>query len=366
MAIALDDLGAHRIGVEVELREDLGLDVRAQVAVRPDRPRDLAGGDLVDGLGQAAAAAIDLERPAGELQTERDRLRVDAVGPAHHQRVGLAPRSDDQGRDQAVAVAKEERPRVAELEGERGVDDVAARQAEMEIAALRPDRLRDLADERDDVVVGRLLDLGDPVRIDGCPRLDRGERVGGDGATGRLGAADRELDAEHRLEPGALRPDRAHLRERVALDHDAAPVARAAAVRPMSWRRWRPGQRISSAAASAARRASSDVSARAPRPSAPARRSSSSRRPFGSWRRGRRARRSPRPPRCRRSHRRVAARLGYPSAAITIATVALAQGREPRAEPDKRTGRGGRERRPEGTRQRGAGSPASPDRRSGR
>ena len=144
----------------------------------PTGPGDLAGRDLVDGGREPAPAAIDLERPAGELQPERDRLGVDAVGAAHHQRVGLAPGAGDQRREEAVAVAQEELAGVPELEGERGVDDVAARQAEMEVAALRPDGLGDLADERDDVVVGRLLDLGDPLGIDGGPRLDRRERLG--------------------------------------------------------------------------------------------------------------------------------------------------------------------------------------------
>ena len=43
--VALDDLGAHRVHVEAEVREDLRLEVRRQVAVRADRTADLAGGD---------------------------------------------------------------------------------------------------------------------------------------------------------------------------------------------------------------------------------------------------------------------------------------------------------------------------------
>ena len=47
----------------------------------------------------------------------------------------------------------------------------------MEEPALGADRLGDLAHERDDVVVGGRLDLGDPVDVDRRPRLDRGERI---------------------------------------------------------------------------------------------------------------------------------------------------------------------------------------------
>ncbi len=61
----------------------------------PTGPGDLARPDLVDGDRQAAPPAVELERPAGELQAERDRLGVDRVGPAHHQRLGLRPGAGD-------------------------------------------------------------------------------------------------------------------------------------------------------------------------------------------------------------------------------------------------------------------------------
>ncbi len=54
-------------------------------------------------------------------------------------------------------------------------------------------------------------------------RLERRERLGRDQAARGLGAGDRQLDPEHRLEPGRLGPDRAHLGERVAADHRGAP-----------------------------------------------------------------------------------------------------------------------------------------------
>jgi hypothetical protein len=74
----------------------------------------------------------------------------------------------------SVAVAQEQLAGGSQLERETGVDDVAAREAEVEVAPFGADRLRDLGDEGDHVVVGRLLDLGDPFRIDGGPRLECG------------------------------------------------------------------------------------------------------------------------------------------------------------------------------------------------
>ncbi len=118
-----------RVGVQAERGQDLGLDVRVQVAVRPDRTRDLARPDLVDGGRQPRSAAVDLEGPARELQPERGRLGVDRVGAAHHRRVGLGLRPRDEHGDEPVAIDQQARTGLAQLEGEPGVDDVAARQA---------------------------------------------------------------------------------------------------------------------------------------------------------------------------------------------------------------------------------------------
>ena len=186
--------------------EDLRLQVRGQVAVGADRPGDLAHRHVVEGAGQALPVAGDLERPAGDLEAQRRRLGVDRVRPAHHHGARLRPGPGDQGGEERVDAAEDEPARRLQLEGETGVHDVAARQAEMEVAALGADRLGDLAHERDDVVLGRLLDLGDPVRIHPCPGLDRGERVGRDEAAGGLGPGDGDLHTEHRPEAGVVVP----------------------------------------------------------------------------------------------------------------------------------------------------------------
>ncbi len=65
----------------------------------------------------------------------------------------------------------------AQLERQRGVHHVAAGQPEVQVPALGTHRLRHLADEGDDVVVGRPLQLGDAVHVDARARLDGGERV---------------------------------------------------------------------------------------------------------------------------------------------------------------------------------------------
>jgi hypothetical protein len=68
--------------------------------------------------------AVELERPDGELQSERRRLGVDAVRPADRQREPVLFGSGDHGVECAVEPAKDQVTRRAQLERKRGVDDV--------------------------------------------------------------------------------------------------------------------------------------------------------------------------------------------------------------------------------------------------
>ena len=153
----------------------------------------------------------DLERPAGQLEPERDGLRVDRVRPAHLDRARLFAGAADEDGEERIGVSQQQLARGAQLERETGVDDVAARQPEVEIPAVRADGLGDLADERDDVVVGRALDLGDALGVDAGARLDGRQRSAGTTPRRGLRSGHGQLDVEHPLEPRRIGPDRAHL-----------------------------------------------------------------------------------------------------------------------------------------------------------
>ncbi len=224
MTVALHDLAADRIDLQVEGSQDLSLHVRTKVAVRSDRTRDLPGRDLVYRGCQSSPAAFELECPAGELEPERRGLSVDRVGPAHHHRVGLGSRAGDRGRQQVIDIGQQPLAGGPQLERQGRVNDVAAGQAEVKEAPFRPDRFGDLADEGDHVVVGRPFDLGDPLDVDVGPRLDRRERLARDQAARGFGPGDGELDPEHRFEVRGFGPDRAHLGQGVTANHGAARV----------------------------------------------------------------------------------------------------------------------------------------------
>ena len=79
MAVALEDLGGERRRLESEplAREPLELGIGRGVGA--DGAGELADAELLEGAGEPSPAAVELERPAGELEPERRRLRVDAV-----------------------------------------------------------------------------------------------------------------------------------------------------------------------------------------------------------------------------------------------------------------------------------------------
>ena len=198
----------------------------------------------------SSTAAASRVRPRSSSNAQPASLSPSVVGSAWTEWVrpiitvlGLGAGAGDDHGEQAVAVerAAARRPRGA---GARArVDDVAAGQPEVEVAALGPDRLGDLADERDDVVVGRPLDLGDPRRrrraraISSAASASGGTWPRADWA--RATASSTRSIASKRAD---VRPDRAHLGERVARDHRASGRRPTPAPAPMSWRRWRPGE----------------------------------------------------------------------------------------------------------------------------
>ena len=85
----------------------------------------------------------------------------------------------DERPDGIVEGADEQRTGRLALEREAGVDDVAAGQPEVEPATGIADGLRDLAHERDDIVVGGPLELRDALHVHATAGLDLPDRVTG-------------------------------------------------------------------------------------------------------------------------------------------------------------------------------------------
>ena len=83
VAVARDDLGGDGLDGEAEALAGERLDARVDVRVGADRAGELADRDAARAPAQPLAVAVELVRPAEQLEPERRRLRVHAVGATH-------------------------------------------------------------------------------------------------------------------------------------------------------------------------------------------------------------------------------------------------------------------------------------------
>ena len=198
------------------------LDLRRHGRVGADRARDRADRRVGERGLEPLQVAVGLEGEAGEPEAEGGGLGVDAVRAPDAERVRVLERLVAQGVAVSASAGDDDLARVADLERERGVEDVGGGEPVVDPAPrVAADRLGDDIDERGDVVVGRALALGDGLDLERrpLPRLRRG--FGRDDALGRPRLGRRQLDREPALHLPAVGPDRADLVACVALDHGA-------------------------------------------------------------------------------------------------------------------------------------------------
>ena len=217
--IALHHLGRRRLEPDAELPAHGFFHGGIEMRERADGAGDLADRGLVERAREPLATPAQGAVQHQQLQPERRRLGMDAVGPPDHRRVLVLERARAQRRERAVAAGEQQDARLADLERQGGIDDVARRHAVVDPARIRSDVLRDVGQERDHIVAHLALDLGDARHVEPCTRADRSERISGDDAPLGEHLARGQLDPEPRAVPRLLGPDGAHFGSRVALDH---------------------------------------------------------------------------------------------------------------------------------------------------
>ncbi len=124
VTIALNDLRRDRSRLQVHAPADVALDRGRYVRERPDRAGDLAHANLIDGTGKALQLAIEFGVEVRELQSERDRLGVDAVRAADHRRVLVLLGLFLERLEQAFEPRNDELARIDELRREGRVQQV--------------------------------------------------------------------------------------------------------------------------------------------------------------------------------------------------------------------------------------------------
>ena len=142
------------------------LDARIDLGEGADRARDRAGRDLLARGDQPLAGAREFRIGVGELEAERRRLGMDAVGAADRRRHLVLEGARLQRREQLVDVGEQQVGGAGELDVEAGVEHVGRRHALVHETRLGADDLGEMGEEGDDVVLGLALDLVDARDIE--------------------------------------------------------------------------------------------------------------------------------------------------------------------------------------------------------
>ena len=90
----------------------------------PTAPESLPTRDAAQGIGEPLAVAVELEPPAEQLEPERRRLGVHPVRATHARRVAVLLGAPADDVERAVDSGEQQLARLAQDEGQRGVDDV--------------------------------------------------------------------------------------------------------------------------------------------------------------------------------------------------------------------------------------------------
>ena len=220
MTIALEDLGRGRRRLQPEALARHALHLRLDCGVLADRARELADAHAVQRPLDPGAVAVEREGPPGELQAERGRLGMHAVCAPDRERVPMLLGPRDHGGEGTVESLEHERAGFADLQRERGVDDVRRGEPVVEPSSVGAERPGHGVDEGRDVVVRHRLELRNACRRRRRrPDADRGDRFCGHRPEVRPPVERGQLDLEPARELRLLRPDPRHRRTGVASDH---------------------------------------------------------------------------------------------------------------------------------------------------
>ena len=220
VTIALEDLRGAGRGLEPQPLAGDALDLRVEGGVLADRARQLPDTHAVERTLETSPVTLECERPAGQLEPERRRLRMDAVRPPHAEREPMLLGASHDSSECSFELGEHQCARLADGQRQSGVEDVRGGEPVVEPAALVTEPGGDQVDERGHVVTGLTL-AG--AHLGGARDTSRGTHRGGGlrghDSKGRPAIERSQLHVEPALELRLLRPDPGHLGSAVAGDH---------------------------------------------------------------------------------------------------------------------------------------------------
>jgi hypothetical protein len=190
------------------------------VRTRADRPGNLPDRDGFARALETLLGAAKFVVHQGHLEAEGGRLSMNPVAAANHGRELMFARLRSNHLPKFLNIADQNVRRLHHLDRERGIDDVAAGEAEVKPATrLAVDVFCDVGGERDNVVVQRALEFLAAVEAEGGFRLHllkvgfRNDAL----LDKRFGG--KQLDLQPNLQLALLGPDVPHLGAGITLNH---------------------------------------------------------------------------------------------------------------------------------------------------
>ena len=161
MAVARDHLGRHRFGFEAQFFRDMGFDAGIDIGEGADRAGYRAGGNLLARRLEPRPRPHEFGVKARKLDAERGRLGMDAMAAPDGRGVFVLQRALLQRGQQLIDVCDQNVGGAAQLHREARVQHIGRGHALMHETRFGADDLRQMRQERDDVVFDFTLDLVD-------------------------------------------------------------------------------------------------------------------------------------------------------------------------------------------------------------
>src|SRR5947207_2397123 len=182
-------------------------------------PAYFANTNALPCLGQTFFRAPEFVEEERKLQTKRDRLRVYAMAAANHwshfESTCLLPNC----RTQRLDIIQKNFAGICQLYGERGVEDIGRSQSLMNPARCWSDRSGNVFEKSDNIVICSLFNLGNFANGETRSLANFHRILLWDLAELCHRLAGEDFNLQPNLKLSLVRPDLAHLRSGITIDH---------------------------------------------------------------------------------------------------------------------------------------------------
>ena len=252
VAITGNDLCRNRFGLQAHGCRHMLFNLRVDIGEGAYGTGNRDGRDFGSCVDKACPTSVEFGIGLCELDAESCRFGMYAMGAADGDRVLVFHGACLQRREKSIHALEKKVSRAHKLHVETGVQHIRRRHALMHETGIGADKLCEVRQESDDIMLGFAFDLVNAVDVEGRAAAflpDVACRALGDNAKSRQSVTGLRLDFEPEAEFCFWRPDGDHVGSRIARYHWQVSLGAS------QWGGPNSGQRISQCAKRLAHRA---------------------------------------------------------------------------------------------------------------